>query len=153
MSKNLKEKSQMGDLGPSDSNFGGERKESQFNNDNGPENQKKVQVIHECKRAIWSKIEELQKHTKETLDNRRNYLIKEMDQMLGEHFQHLREENQKKTQDVQDPYEQEKELNDALQQMTAIAQALDEKNRKLVLKNQQLDIDFKSQEDDRKILL
>ena len=36
---------------------------------------------------------------------RRNELIEEMDKMLSEHFQHLREENQKKTQDVQDPYE------------------------------------------------
>ena len=76
-----------------------------------------------------------------------------MDKMLSEHFQHLREENQKKNQDIVDPYEQEKELKDALEKMTAMAQALDEKNRKLVLKNQQHDIDFKSQEDDRKILL
>ena len=58
-----------------------------------------------------------------------------MDQMLGEHFRHLREENQKKTQDIQDPYEQEKELNEALEKMTAIAQELDERNRKLVIAN------------------
>ena len=114
---------------------------------------KYVTNIHQYRKEIDKDIKDFQDQTQKEMMKRRNDLIQQMDKMLSEHFQHLREENQKKNQDIVDPYEQEKELKDALEKMTAMAQALDEKNRKLVLKNQQLDIDFKSQEDDRKILL
>ena len=38
-------------------------------------------------------IKDLQDQTQKELIGRRNHLIEKMDQMLGEHIQHLKEEN------------------------------------------------------------
>ena len=65
----------------------------------------------------------------------------------------LQNEKRQKQEDIKDPAEQEKTLKENLETMTQIAQKLDIENRNLVEKNQELDINFKSQDKDKDLLL
>jgi hypothetical protein len=72
---------------------------------------------------------------------------------LEEIKKQIKEEKAKKGESSADFKEREKELNDHLDTMTQIAQKIDLENRQLVRKNMELNIEVKSQENDRDLLI
>ena len=67
-----------------------------------------------------------------------------LDKELEKYRQQLQFENEKKKESETDFYEAEKELNEHLEIMTNMAQEIDDQNKKLMTKNQDLLIQFKS---------
>ena len=65
----------------------------------------------------------------------------------------IKDEKAKKGENQADFKEREKELNDHLDTMTQIAQKIDGENRALIGKNVELNIQVRSQEQDREILM
>jgi len=65
----------------------------------------------------------------------------------------LKAETDKKKENQYDFKEKEKELVEHLDTMTQIAQKIDDENRALMKKNQDLKIQYMSQENDRDLLL
>ena len=88
ISQNAGEKVELNDI---DSNFVSSN-DHRSKNTNGID-PKTIHTIHQLKRDMDKEVKDLQEETQKQLIGRRNFLIEKMDQMLGEHFQHLREEN------------------------------------------------------------
>ena len=65
----------------------------------------------------------------------------------------FRKEAEKKKDSQYDYKQKEKELNEHLETMTQVAQDVDDKNRHLTKQNQELKIQYLSQENDRDILI
>ena len=65
----------------------------------------------------------------------------------------FRKEDEKKKDSQYDYKQKEKELNEHLETMTQVAQDVDDKNRHLTKQNQELKIQYLSQENDRDILI
>ena len=76
------------------------------------------------------------------------------DNKAKETIEQLRKEELKKKKDNQYNFKQkEKELKQHLETMTQVAQKIDDDNRVLMKRNEELKIQFLSQEDDRDMLL
>lgn len=76
-----------------------------------------------------------------------------LDENLAKYKAELSAENQNKKGDDFDFQEQEKTLKERLETMSTMAQKIDEDNQNLIKKNQELRIEFLSQENDRELLL
>ena len=102
---------------------------------------------------INSGIKALQQNTQKTLLKERNALWNNLDKELEKYRQQLQFENEKKKESETDFVEAEKELKEHLEIMTNMAQKIDDDNKKLMTTNQDLLIQFKSQDADRDLLL
>lgn len=84
---------------------------------------------------------------------RRKKIFETFDEKISEIKEQLRKEEEKKKDNQYDYKQKEKELNEHLETMTQVAQKIDDDNRVLMKKNQELKIQFLSQENDRELLL
>ena len=98
-------------------------------------------------------IEKVQKTTAQALDLQRTEICEVLDTRLEEIKRQIRDEKAKKGENQADFKEREKELNEHLETMTTIAQKIDFQNRDLMKKNVEVQIQVRSQEQDREILL
>ena len=92
----------------------------------------------------------------EVILKHRDRTFAQMDQKLDEIKKQLNADNSKKQEANGGAYdfkERERELNEHLDQMTQIAQRIDDENRALMKKNAELKIEYLSQENDRDLLL
>ena len=87
------------------------------------------------------------------LENEKDKLRNELDKEIVENQERLKKEAEKKKVTQYDYKEREKELNEHLETMTQVAQKIDDENRVLVKKNEELKIQYLSQENDRDLLL
>jgi len=85
--------------------------------------------------------------------DKRNTIFGWLDERVQKIKDQLLDEAARKKADQYDFKEREKELNEHLETMTSVAQKIDDDNKLLQLKNQELKIKFASQEDDRDLLL
>ena len=75
---------------------------------------------------------------------RRKKIFETFDEKISEIKEQLRKEEEKKKDNQYDYKQKEKELNEHLETMTQVAQKIDDDNRVLMKKNQELKIQFLS---------
>lgn len=123
------------------------------NNVNIYMNSKNANQVLDLYDKIMRTIEKVQRTTAQALDTQRNEICEVLDNRLEEIKKQIKDEKAKKGDSGADFKEREKELNDHLETMTQIAQKIDFENRELMKKNVDLNIQVKSQEQDKDILL
>lgn len=114
--------------------------------------QQSKQIVEDF-RNIISTIDMIQVRTAKTLLNQK----KDYCNILNEKYNHLQQkidhEKEKTGENTADFKQREKELKENLQTMTQIAQRIDNENINLIKKNSELNIEFKSQEQDKDLLI
>lgn len=118
-----------------------------------PERQKEVKIIHSKMDELLGSIKQMQLDAANKLQSNRTKIWIQLDDNLAKYKAELNAENQNKKGDDFDFQEQEKTLKDRLETMSSMAQKIDEDNQNLTKKNQELRIEFLSQENDRELLL
>lgn len=116
-------------------------------------NQKNVKQINSLYDRINETIGVIQENTAKELWKQRHEIWDTLSKKLDDIKQQLKAETEKKKENQYDFKEKEKELNEHLDTMTQIAQKIDDENRNLMKKNQDLKIQYMSQENDRDLLL
>ena len=101
---------------------------------------KAIKELHEYHSGVLSGIDEAQGRLSNVLKKEREKLWETLDQKIAEIKEQLRLEAEKKKDNQYDFKEKEKELNEHLETMTQVAQNIDDDNRVLTKKNQELKI-------------
>jgi len=114
---------------------------------------KNVDNISSMQRKILDNLEGVQDRTKKVLQEQEKDIVRAFNAKLAEIKKEIEDERNKKAENSVDFKEREQELNHHLELMTEIAQRIDSENRALIKKNAELKIEFKSQENDREILV
>jgi len=78
--------------------------------------------------------------------NEKNKLWKKLGENLQKYKEELQYENDRKKENEYDIKQEEKNLEEKLKIMTKMAEKIDEDNRKLIKMNEELKIEFKSQD-------
>ena len=105
---------------------------------------KAIKEIHSNHDGLLQQIDTTQDKMGKYLKVQRNNLWKDLDQKLAEFKEQFRKEAEKKNDNQYDYKEKEKELNEHLETMTQVAQNIDNDNRILTKKNQELKIQYLS---------
>lgn len=112
-----------------------------------------IKEIHNAMNGINQQIDLTQKTISSILKEERKLIWSELDKKLTDIKEMIRKEQEKKKDDQYDYHQKEKELTEHLETMTQVAQDVDNKNRKLTKENQELKIQYMSQENDRDLLI
>ncbi len=102
---------------------------------------------------IMNSISHVQTKTAKYLENQRRDICKHLEAKVKEISRKISDEQAKAGETRADFKQREKELMENLETMTLIAQRIDNENRELISKNAELNIEFKSQEKDRELLI
>lgn len=114
---------------------------------------KEIKELHQSHGEMIERIDQVQAKVIHFLKFERWKILETFDEEIGKVKEQLRKQEEK-NQDKQYDYKQkEKELNEHLETMTQVAQKIDDDNRVLMKKNQELKIQYLSQENDRDLLI
>lgn len=115
---------------------------------------KHLKAMHTDHQSTLKFMDEAQNNFVSFLRKERKEVMIGCENKLKETLDQLRKEMLKKKQDNQYNFkEKEKELNEHLETMTQVAQKIDDDNRILMKRHEELTIQFKSQEDDHNLLM
>lgn len=113
----------------------------------------RVKEINENYQKINEWIGEVQGETAHSLEKKRAELWAMFDKQLEEFKQRVKLQTMKENEGKRDWEDVEKELTEKLETLTEIAQKIDADNIRLMKKNNELKIEFLSQENDRDLLI
>lgn len=113
----------------------------------------RIKLLADYHADVQVQIDQAEKVIGQRLLDKRNTIFGWLDERVQKIKDQLLDEAARKKADQYDFKEREKELNEHLETMTSVAQKIDDDNKLLQLKNQELKIKFASQEDDRDLLL
>ena len=114
---------------------------------------KNIKEIHTHLNGLTNQIDKAQEKLGQILKDERSKIWEELDKKLVDIKEMFRKEAEKKKDSQYDYKQKEKELNEHLETMTQVAQDVDDKNRLLTKQNQELNIQYLSQENDRDLLI
>lgn len=103
-----------------------------------------IRDLHEAHTGLLQRIDFAQFCLGSSLNQERAKIWETLDQKIAEIKEQLRKEAEKNKGDQYDSEEKEKELNEHLETMTQVAQNIDDDNRVLTKKNQELKIQYHS---------
>lgn len=116
-------------------------------------NQVHIKEINENYGRIKERIGDIQQDTALQLERKRAELWAMFDKQLDEFKSRVRIQTMKENEGKRDWDDVEKELTEKLETLTEIAQKIDQDNIKLMKKNNDLKIEYLSQENDRDLLI
>lgn len=100
--------------------------------------------MNEDQSELKNEIEGAQEKIQQFMSKKRNNIMIALEKKLLEVKEQLKKEAEKKKENQYDFKAKEKELNEHLETMTQVAQKIDDDNKVLQLKNQDLKIQFLS---------
>ena len=115
-------------------------------------NQQSKEIVKDFKEII-DIIDVIQVNTAKTLLNQKKDYCKILNAKYNQLQQKIDQEKEKTGENTADFKQREKELKENLETMTQIAQRIDNENISLIKKNSELNIEFKSQEQDKDLLI
>jgi hypothetical protein len=114
--------------------------------------QKSQEIVKDFKEIV-DMIDEIQVNTAKTLLNQKKDYCKILNSKYNQFQQKIDQEKEKTGENTADFKQREKELKENLETMTQIAQRIDNENISLIKKNSELNIEFKSQAQDKDLLI
>eukprot|EP00359_Climacostomum_virens_P008042 CAMPEP_0204915924 /NCGR_PEP_ID=MMETSP1397-20131031/13836_1 /ASSEMBLY_ACC=CAM_ASM_000891 /TAXON_ID=49980 /ORGANISM="Climacostomum Climacostomum virens, Strain Stock W-24" /LENGTH=432 /DNA_ID=CAMNT_0052088185 /DNA_START=1 /DNA_END=1299 /DNA_ORIENTATION=+ len=114
---------------------------------------KNLSRIHELQDKVIENISYIQQKTSKILQTQEEDIVKQFNSKLSIKERELEEEKRKKLEGVGNFAEKETQLVRELELMRASIEFIESKNKKLTAENQELKIEYRSQENDREILM
>ncbi|CDW74794.1 UNKNOWN [Stylonychia lemnae] len=115
--------------------------------------QKNEKIIGALKKQLDDNIDGIQPKTKKLKEEQEKDIVRKFNSELSKMKKKIEERKTQKGDQAADLKDRENELHHHLELITNIAQRIDNENRALMKKNQELKHEYKTQEDDRELLV